>query len=60
MHTIFSLAAFSAKQLICPACTWQGNCKDSHQEHLLLTRAIELYCPDCQHYFGFVNKDEGE
>jgi hypothetical protein len=60
MHTIFSLTAFTNHHLTCPACTWQGNGKDSHQEHLLLTQAIELYCPDCEHYFGFVNKDETE
>src|SRR5215203_762220 len=55
MHQIFALHVFTKEELHCPKCSWQGRGSDTHQEELFLTDAIELYCPTCAGYIGFVS-----
>lgn len=58
MHQIFSAAAYTTNTITCPQCNWEGLGNDTVQEHLFLTDAIELYCPTCNHYMGFVDTAE--
>ena len=61
MHPIYSAAIFNHDDVSCPKCNWKGPGRDIHQEDLFLTDAIELYCPTCDGYMGFVNSsDDGE
>lgn len=55
MHQIFSTTVFSKDDVPCPKCTWKGKGSEVKQEQLLLTDAIELYCPTCDGYIGFVS-----
>lgn len=55
MHQIFTTTVFTKDDLHCPKCTWKGKGCDVQQERLLLTDAIELYCPTCAGYIGFVS-----
>lgn len=58
MHQIYSPAIFSTDDVTCPKCNWSGPGSDIHQEDLFLTDAIELYCPRCDGYMGFVNSQD--
>lgn len=61
MHQIFSDAIFSAADVTCSKCHWNGSGSDIQREDLFLTDAIELYCPRCDGYMGFVSsQDEQE
>lgn len=61
MHPIYSAAIFSKDDVSCPKCHWRGHGSHVHQEELILTDAIELYCPTCDGYLGFVNSaDDSE
>jgi DnaJ-class molecular chaperone len=58
MHHIFSPAILTANNVCCPKCKWKGTGTDIKQEELFLTDAIELYCPSCNGYLGFVSEPE--
>jgi Zn finger protein HypA/HybF involved in hydrogenase expression len=61
MHTVFSPAIFHKDNVSCTKCHWTGHGSHIQQEELLLTDAIELYCPTCDGYMGFVSPgDDGE
>jgi hypothetical protein len=60
MHQIFEPAIFLKEELHCPKCSWQGPGSDTQQEDLFLTDAIELYCPTCKGYIGFVSAPHEE
>ena len=60
MHQIFAPTVFHKEEVPCPKCSWKGYGGDMHREHLFLTDAIELYCPSCEGYIGFVNTEDGE
>ena len=59
MHSIYSPAHFSTHSIECNKCSWTGHGNDTEQEVLLLTDAIEIYCPECEAYLGFVNGEDG-
>lgn len=58
MHPVYSPAIFSKDNVSCPKCRWQGHGSRIHQEELFLTDAIELYCPQCDGYLGFVSSGD--
>jgi hypothetical protein len=58
MHTVFAPTIFSTPVVSCPKCNWQGKGEDIKQEELFLTDAIEIFCPSCDEYFGFVSTNE--
>lgn len=58
MQQIFSPAIFSNPEVHCSKCNWKGKGSEIKQEDLFLTEAIELFCPLCNGYFGFVNSEE--
>lgn len=58
MHQIFPPAILTATNISCPKCGWQGKGAEVKQEELILTDAIELYCPSCNGYLGFVSEPE--
>jgi hypothetical protein len=58
MHNIYSPTAFNSKEFECTDCNWKGEGRSTEQEHLILTDAIELYCPSCQNYLGFVSQND--
>jgi len=59
MHKVYSPSVLLSPDITCPKCNWQGKGTDVKQEELILTDAIELYCPTCHGYMGFVsNSDE--
>lgn len=58
MHPIYSTAIFSKDDVSCPKCHWRGHGSHVQQEELILTDAIELYCPTCDGYLGFVNSSD--
>lgn len=60
MQQIYSPTIFDVTTLTCPKCTWEGKGADTTQENLFLTDATEIFCPSCQHYFGFLNIEEIE
>ena len=41
--------------LQCTNCSWQGKGEDALQEKFTHEESIELYCPKCNYYFGFIN-----
>lgn len=58
MHPIYSPAIFSKADVSCPKCHWKGPGSAIQQEVLILTDAIELYCPTCDGYLGFVSSGD--
>lgn len=60
MHKIYSPAILAANHVSCPKCQWKGLGTDVKQEELFLTDAIELYCPTCEGYLGFISEPEQE
>ena len=56
MHQIFSPAILTASTISCQKCDWKGSGTDMEQEELFLTDAIELYCPSCNGYLGFISE----
>jgi hypothetical protein len=58
MHIVFSTDILKSEQVNCPECTWKGKGSDTEQEYLFLTDAIELYCPCCKNYLGFINQED--
>ncbi|MGN6399992.1 MAG: hypothetical protein ACTHMD_06035 [Flavisolibacter sp.] len=56
MHYIFSPAILTSPSVSCSKCNWQGKGKDITLEELFLTDAIELYCPSCSGYLGFISE----
>lgn len=44
----------------CNCCTWKGKAADSRKRHIALTdiSEIELFCPRCNTYMGFINGNE--
>ena len=58
MHYQFNSSALTEIELSCPKCTWHGSGKEAAKEELFLTDALELYCPECHHYFGFISTTE--
>lgn len=57
MHNIFSETTLASRKIACNKCNWEGKATETEQEHLYLTDAIELYCPICHGYLGFVNQE---
>jgi hypothetical protein len=60
MHQIFPPAILTTQEIHCLKCGWEGKGSDMKQEDLFLTNAIELFCPSCNGYFGFINDSEDE
>jgi DnaJ-class molecular chaperone len=61
MHKVYSPSVLLSPKITCPKCNWQGKGTDVKQEELILTDAIELYCPTCNGYMGFIsNSEDGE
>jgi len=60
MHKIFSFAELHKNEIDCIRCSWKGGAHDAATEELILTDAIELYCPQCSLYLGFVNSGEDD
>jgi hypothetical protein len=58
MQYQFSSSKLAEIELSCPKCNWQGKGEKAVKEELFLTEAIELYCPECHHYFGFISTSE--
>jgi Zn finger protein HypA/HybF involved in hydrogenase expression len=55
MQYLFSSSVLPEIELSCPKCEWSGDGDTASKEDLFLTDALELYCPQCNHYFGFVS-----
>ncbi len=60
MHQIFPPTVFAKQEMHCLKCNWKGKGSEIKQEDLFLTDAIELFCPSCNGYFGFVSNSEEE
>lgn len=47
------------KMTTCSCCNWKGKAADSRKRHIALTAIseVELFCPRCNTYMGFVNGD---
>jgi hypothetical protein len=58
MHKVYSPAVLNGEEISCKHCSWKGQARETQKEHLFLTDAIELYCPECTSYLGFVNEEE--
>jgi hypothetical protein len=58
MHQIFSGKNESTEEITCARCHWEGKLDKAVQEHLFLTDAIEIYCPQCEGYIGFISQEE--
>jgi DnaJ-class molecular chaperone len=58
MHHIYSATILTASDVSCSKCDWKGTGKDMKQEELFLTDAIELYCPSCNGYLGFISEPD--
>ena len=56
MHQIFHPSILHDVSMCCNKCGWDGTYKEVHTEHMFLTDAMELYCPRCENYIGFVNE----
>jgi len=56
MHEIFHPSIFKNASMKCTKCSWRGSVAEMDTEHMFLTDAVELYCPDCKNYMGFVNE----
>ena len=60
MHQIFSPAVLQTNNISCSRCNWKGKGEEVSQEELFLTDAIEIYCPSCNGYLGFISTaDDG-
>ena len=55
IQTIFDQNKFSYEDIHCPTCEWEGRGQEADQELLLLSDAVELFCPKCAQYLGFVS-----
>ena len=60
MHRIYPPAILHTGRINCPHCQWHGAGEDTAQEELFLSEAIELYCPSCEGYLGFIDQGEVE
>jgi DnaJ-class molecular chaperone len=60
MHKVYSPSVLLSQEITCPKCNWQGKGTEIKQEELILTHAIELYCPSCNGYMGFISQNEEE
>ena len=58
MHKMYNERTFTDEALICKRCGWKGKGKATMQEHLFLTDATEIFCPECNHYIGFISHDD--
>lgn len=43
------------KKFQCPNCHWDGHGSDLLQEKFSHEESIELTCPKCDYYFGFID-----
>ncbi|HEU0112185.1 MAG TPA: hypothetical protein VFQ73_15025 [Flavisolibacter sp.] len=59
MQQIFPSTILETNLVSCTRCDWQGKGSEYKTEELILTDAIELYCPACNGYQGFVSVHEG-
>ena len=50
--------AILSENMLCPKCGWKGCGHETKQLDLFLTDAVELYCKDCEYYFGFISVGE--
>ena len=57
MHNVYSPEILNKEDIDCPDCSWKGKGSEIDQEYLFLTDAIELYCPCCKNYLGFINQE---
>jgi DnaJ-class molecular chaperone len=58
MHHVYSPTVLLSLNVNCSKCDWQGKGTDVNQEELILTHAIELYCPACNGYMGFISETD--
>jgi hypothetical protein len=58
MHSVLPSSIFNKERIECPACHWKGSGSEIIQEELFLTDAIEVFCPSCEQYLGFVSLEE--
>ena len=58
MHQIYPPAILTTEEVFCSKCDWKGKGSDIKQEDLFLTDAIELFCPSCNGYLGFINQSD--
>lgn len=56
MHQIFPPSILTASTVSCRKCNWIGSGTEVELEELVLTDAIELYCPCCNGYLGFISE----
>jgi hypothetical protein len=44
--------------LKCTCCGWQGQDKKAKKHYLIVGKIaeVELYCPECKHYLGFISE----
>jgi hypothetical protein len=55
MHNVYAPSILLSPQISCPKCQWQGKGTEIQKLELTLTQAIELFCPTCHGYLGFIN-----
>jgi hypothetical protein len=60
MHKVYPPSVLLSQEICCPKCKWEGKGTEIKQEELILTHAIELYCPCCNGYLGFISQPEEE
>ncbi|MBA2500870.1 MAG: hypothetical protein H0V30_14185 [Chitinophagaceae bacterium] len=54
MKPVYTIAILD-KNLSCPNCQWEGKGRELIQEKFSHEESIELSCPKCNYYFGFIN-----
>ena len=57
MHKVFSPDDLN-DTIMCPKCSWKGKGTDIKKEELLLTDALELFCPECATYLGMMDRED--
>ena len=57
MHKVYDEKKFIDELIICDQCGWKGKGERTGQEHLFLTDATEVFCPNCNHYLGFISHE---
>ena len=58
MHPVYSCINLKTEIICCSSCSWQGAGTEASIEYLFLTKATELYCPECNQYLGIADSNE--
>lgn len=61
MLQVFEHATYRQESACCPKCSWKGAGAALKQgEYFFMSDMVEVYCPDCTQYIGFISLDPEE